>query len=167
MPVWLQVASIVFGIIGTLFGIFGSIFGISAYSNERMKHKAELKNHQEDVEREKLEKMEKEQYLKDLRDIIREENTPLREDIAEIKHCLTLNTKGTVTMLRMDMKESLESLSDKGFASSSDIANWKELYNVYKELGGNHFAEYVDAWKKEVEDLPPKKKTKRRLAEKK
>ena len=163
MPLWLTIVIAVLGLIGTVLGIFG----FSAYINERMKHKAELRNRQEDARREELEQMEKEQYLKSLRAIIREENAPLREDIAEIKHCLTLNTKGTVTMLRMDMKESLDSLNDKGFASSSDVANWKELYNVYKELGGNHFIEYVDAWKKEVEDLPPKKKSKKRLVEKK
>jgi len=163
MPLWLTIVIAVLGLIGTVLGIFG----FSAYINERMKHKAELRNRQEDARREELEQMEKEQYLKSLRAIIREENAPLREDIAEIKHCLALNTKGTVTMLRMDMKESLDSLNDKGFASSSDVANWKELYNVYKELGGNHFIEYVDAWKKEVEDLPPKKKSKKRLVEKK
>ena len=163
MPLWLTIVIAVLGLIGTVLGIFG----FSAYINERMKHKAELRNRQEDARREELEQMEKEQYLKSLRAIIREENAPLRDDIAEIKHCLALNTKGTVTMLRMDMKESLDSLNDKGFASSSDVANWKELYNVYKELGGNHFIEYVDAWKKEVEDLPPKKKSKKRLVEKK
>lgn len=163
MPVWLTIIIAVLGLIGTILGIFG----FSAYINERMKHKAELKNQQEDAQREELERMEKEQYLKSLREIIREENAPLRQDIAEIKHCLALNTKGTVTMLRMDMKETLDSLNEKGFASSSDVANWKELYKVYGELGGNHFAEYVDAWKKELEDLPPKKKTRKKLNENK
>ena len=161
MPLWLTIIIAVLGLVGTILGIFG----FSAYINERMKHKAELRNHQEDLEREELERMEKESYLKSLREVIREENAPLRADIAEIKHCLALNTKGTVTMLRMDMKESLDALNDKGFASSSDVANWKELYKVYGELGGNHFAEYVDAWKKELEDLPPKKKSRRRLVE--
>jgi len=32
-----------------------------------------------------------------------------------------------------------------------------ELYNTYKSLGGNHFKEYVNAWKQELEDLPLQK----------
>lgn len=36
-----------------------------------------------------------------------------------------------------------------------------ELYTTYGRLGGNHFREYIDQWKEEVNDLPlePKKKT--------
>lgn len=161
MPLWLQIASVVFGIIGTIFGIFG----ISTYISERMKHKAARRNQQEDAEAEELEQMRQEHYLNSLRTIIREENASIKADIAEIKSNLALNTKGTVTILRNDMKKSLDACKDKGYASSSDIANWKELYNVYGELGGNHFAEFVDAWKKELESLPPKKKTKKRLVE--
>ena len=38
-----------------------------------------------------------------------------------------------------------------------------ELYNTYAKLGGNHFKEYVDAWKQELDELPLKKKTTRRI----
>lgn len=161
MPLWLQIASVVFGIIGTIFGIFG----ISTYISERMKHKAARRNQQEDAEAEELEQMRQEHYLNSLRTIIREENATIKSDIAGIKSNLALNTEGTVTMLRNDMKKSLDFCKEKGFASSSDIANWKELYRVYGKLGGNHFKEYVDAWKRELEALPPQKKSKKKLVE--
>lgn len=35
-----------------------------------------------------------------------------------------------------------------------------ELYNTYSSLGGNHFREYVDAWRREMEELPIHKPTK-------
>lgn len=161
IPLWLQIVIAVFGLIGTVFGICG----LTAYINERMKHKASRLNQLEDARAEEIEQMRQEHYLNSLRSIIREENASIKADISEIKSNLALNTKGTVTILRNDMKKSLDVCKEKGFASSSDIANWKELYKVYGELGGNHFAEFVDAWKKELESLPPQKKSKKKLVE--
>jgi hypothetical protein len=52
------------------------------------------------------------------------------------------------------MKKSLDYCKRQGFAGASDRANWHELYNTYKKLGGNHFKEFVDAWKEEFDALP-------------
>ena len=164
MPIWLQIIIAIFGLIGTIFGIFG----FSAYISERMKHKATRRNMMEDAQEEELEQMRQEQYLKSLRMVIQEEIAPLKADMEDIKTNLALNTKGTVTILRNDMKKSLDYCKNKGSVSASDIANWNELYNTYGELGGNHFKEYVDAWKKELNALPPeieKKKGKKVLVE--
>lgn len=172
MPVWVQIVSLIVGIIGGILGIFG----ITAYIGERMKHKAALRNQREDAEARALEEMRETQRLNQLRAIIREENADLKADMAEIKHNLALNTKGTVTILRNDMKKSLDYCKNKGSVSSSDVANWNELYNVYGELGGNHFREFVDVWKRELNDIPTeieleakkeakKKATKKRLVE--
>ena len=93
---------------------------------------------------------------------------PVAKEVCEIKSNLTLNTEGTVTLLRNDMKKALDWYKDKGYATSNDKASWMELYNTYARLGGNHFREYVDGWKQEVRDLPTeKKKTKQKLNEKK
>lgn len=86
---------------------------------------------------------------------------PIAQDVSLIKTNLALNTEGTVTILRNDMKKSLDFCKDRGFATSSDKANWKELYNTYGKLGGNHFQEYVNQWKQEMEDIPAKKKSTR------
>jgi hypothetical protein len=57
-------------------------------------------------------------------------------------------------MLRDRMKAILDECRAAGYATTSTVANWHELYNTYKTLGGNHFREYVDAWKQELESLP-------------
>ena len=163
MPIWLQIVSIIAGIIGTLLGIFG----ISAYINERMKHKAAKRNLADD----EIEQLKEEKRLNALRAVIREENASIKDDISSIKDNLALNTKGTVTILRNDMKKSLDYCKKQGFVSRSDKINWNELYNTYGELGGNHFKEFVNGWKEELEDLPieehkkPAKRTKKVLVE--
>lgn len=94
--------------------------------------------------------------------------TPIANDISLIKSNLALNTEGTVTILRNDMKKALDVCKDKGFATVNDKAAWTELYNTYGRLGGNHFKEYVDGWKEEMKDLPSeKKRTRQKLNESK
>lgn len=152
MPVWLQIISVIAGIVGTLLGIFG----ISAYISERMKHKATRKNQEED----EIAELKHQKHLEELRAIIREENKDIKDDISSIKDNLALNTKGTVTILRNDMKKSLDYCKKQGYVSRSDKINWNELYRTYGELGGNHFKEFVNGWKEELEDLPVEEKVK-------
>lgn len=64
------------------------------------------------------------------------------------------NTIGTVTLLRETMKQARDYYMTRGYASASDVASWNELYSTYSKLGGNHFKEYVDAWKTDVNNLP-------------
>ena len=138
-----------------------ALFGVGIYFADRAKYKAGKKNRKEQ-EREEAEQKRRDDTL---RQIIREENKPLDDkidnlvlDTKEIKDDLAANTKGTVTILRNDMKKSLDFCKNKGYASASDRANWHELYNTYGELGGNHFKEFVDAWKEELDSLPSKPK---------
>jgi len=160
----LETAQLISIIVTAVIAILG-VFGVSIYFAERAKHKAGRKNRKE-LEKEEAEKKEAEQkealkqqqYENALRAIIREENASLKADTKEIKKDLADNTKGTVTILRNDMKKSLDYCKKQGFASASDRANWHELYNTYGELGGNHFKEFVDAWKDELEALPLKPK---------
>lgn len=97
--------------------------------------------------------------------------TPIAADVASIKSNLSLNTEGTVTLLRNDMKKALDFYKeDKGYATTNDKAAWMELYNTYSKLGGNHFKEYVNGWKQEIQNLPPepkKKKSRQKLNESK
>lgn len=158
MPVWLQIISVIAGIVGTLLGIFG----ISAYINERMKHKATRKNQEED----EIAELKHQKHLEELRAIIREENRDIKDDIASIKDNLALNTKGTVTILRNDMKKSLDYCKRQGYVSRSDKINWNELYSTYGELGGNHFKEFVNGWKEELEELPVEEKVKTKRTKK-
>ena len=158
MPVWLQIVSVIAGIVGTLLGIFG----ISAYINERMKHKATRKNQEED----EIAELKHQKHLEELRAVIREENASIKDDISSIKDNLAVNTKGTVTILRNDMKKSLDYCKKQGYVSRSDKINWNELYSTYGELGGNHFKEFVNGWKEELEELPVEEKVKTKRTKK-
>ena len=166
MPVWLQVIIAIFGLVGTILGIFG----ISAYINERMKHKATRRNQEEDLREAEIAELKHQKHLEELRAVIREENAGIKADIETIKINLELNTKGTVTILRNDMKKSLDYFKAQGYMSHSDKTNWRELYNTYGELGGNHFREFVNGWRDELEDIPtekPKRTTRKKLNENK
>ncbi len=157
MPDWLTIMIAVIGLIGTVLGVLG----VSGYLGERARHRAEKKNKQEDKTEEEIRAAE-DQRLKDtVRGVFQEENKSINAkldnitaEVEEIKSDLADNTNGTVTLLRNDMKKLLDSCRKQGYASTSDKANWHELYNTYKNLGGNHFKEYVDAWKEEFDDLP-------------
>ena len=133
------------------------LFGVGVYFTERARHKAGKKNQKEDDE----EARKKAAYKEELRTVIREENKPLEnkiekldKNVVEMKGDLANNTVGTVTLLRDRMKAILDDCRDKGYASPSTKANWHELYTTYGNLGGNHFKEYVDQWKKTLDDLP-------------
>ena len=119
---WYEVLILILGIITSIFGILG----ISAYVSERMKHKANRVNIREDqreAQREQeiaqLEEARHERYKQELREIIREETDGLKKDIAQIKSNLALNTEGTVTILRNDMKKALDYCNQKGYASGT------------------------------------------------
>ena len=160
----LEIAQLISIILAGVISLAG-LFGVTVYFAERARHKAGKKNRKElereakqKEEQDKLDALKQQQYENSLRSIIREENASLKADTKEIKKDLADNTKGTVTILRNDMKKSLDYCKKQGFASASDRANWHELYNTYGELGGNHFKEFVDAWKDELEALPLKPK---------
>lgn len=157
MPDWLTIVIAVTGLVGTVLGVLG----ISGYLGERAKHKAERRNRQEDQTEAELQAAADQRLKDNIRGVFQEEVVPITvkldnitSEIEEIKIDLAANTVGTVTMLRDRMKAILDECREAGYATASTIANWHELYNTYKSLGGNHFREYVDAWKQELEDLP-------------
>lgn len=157
MPLWLEIVIAVVGLLGTILGVLG----ISGYLAERGKFKAKRANERE-LAREQEEEERKQQRLTDsIRTVFREESKPINDkienifsEINEIKVDLAANTTGTVTMLRDRMKAILDLCREDGYASASTKANWHELYKTYRDLGGNHFLEYVNAWKEEMDDLP-------------
>ena len=123
MPTWL---TIVIAVSSALLGIGGGI-GLSTYMSERMKHRAIRNNLKEDKKLEELENARQEANLKQLTSaveaVVLPLFAPLSKDVAEIKKDLQNNTKGTVTILRNDMKKSLDYCKRQGYASASDRAN--------------------------------------------
>ena len=157
MEPWLEITIAIVGLLGTVLGVLG----VSGYLGERARHKAEKQNKKEDQQEEQLQKAADDKLRDTVRGVFQEEVSPINGkldnitiEIEAIKSNLADNTIGTVTMLRDRMKAILDECRKDGYASTSTKANWHELYNTYKTLGGNHFREYVDAWKEELEALP-------------
>jgi len=142
MITWLEVVTIIISTL-TLLG-----FGVVMKQYWEDKHARKVQNSEEVKQRAKTEKQE------ETREVFREEMAPLIQTIDQIKAMVIVTSAGTVTLLRDRMKTSLGFCKKQKWASSSDKANWIELYNTYKTMGGNHFREYVDQWKQQMEMLP-------------
>ena len=111
------------------------------------------------LDKNKKEKEEKEQKI--ISDIVDKSMETVKKDIAQIntkldgiKTDLDANKSATVTGLRTDLMILRDRFRDQGFASRNDKAAWEQLYKEYARFGGNHFKEYVNQWKDEIEELP-------------
>ena len=151
MPEWLSI----------LLGILGSLGILSATG--KFIFDAAVKRTKMQIE--KIQAYDEQEQTKHLRTIIKDELQPVREDVsdirsdmAEVKEQLALDKEATVVQLRTTMKSKRDEFCSQSYVESSDKSNWVELYNRYKDMGGNHFAEYVNGWKQDVENLPVKNK---------
>lgn len=151
MTEWL---SILLGILGSL----GILSAVGKFIFDAVVRRTE-------TQVEKIQAYDEQEQIKYLRTIIKDELQPLREDvsdirldISEVKKQLTLDKEATVVQLRTTMKSKRDEFCSQGYVESSDKSNWIELYNRYRDMGGNHFAEYVDGWKQDIENLPVKNK---------
>lgn len=149
------------GWLSILLGILGSLGILSAIG--KFIFDAVVRRTQTQVE--KIQAYDEQEQIKYLRTIIKDELQPLREDvsdirldISEVKKQLTLDKEATVVQLRTTMKSKRDEFCSQCYVESSDKSNWIELYNRYRDMGGNHFAEYVDGWKQDIENLPVKSK---------
>ena len=154
MPEWL---SILLGILGSL-GILSAAGKFIFFSSVK-RTKTQI---------EKIQAYDEQEQTKHLRTIIKDELRPVREnvsdirsDIAEVKKQLALDKEATIVQLRTTMKSKRDEFCFQGYVESSDKSNWIELYNRYRDMGGNHFAEYVDGWKRDVETKTIKNKFKK------
>lgn len=151
MPEWLSI----------LLGILGSLGILSATG--KFIFDAAVKRTKMQIE--KIHAYDEQEQTEHLRTIIKDELRPVREDvsdirldISEVKKQLTLDKEATVVQLRTTMKSKRDEFCSQGYVESTDKSNWIELYNRYRDMGGNHFAEYVNGWKQDVENLPVKNK---------
>lgn len=98
----------------------------------------------------------KEERKEEIREVLREEIKPIQKTLQEISDNTKRLQESMVTIDRIVMKLTLDSYREQGYASASDRAAWNELYNDYRDLGGNHFREYVNEWKRALDALPIK-----------
>ena len=148
----------VISIIGVVVSVL-TLFGLGVVMKHFWddKHEAKKASRTEEKERAKKERQE------EIREVIQEELKPLKEEVASVKEGVDNLQKGVarlqssvVTIDRIIMKITLDGYKQQGYASASDRAAWKETYDDYKDLGGNHFKEYVDEWKNILDNLPKK-----------
>lgn len=86
---------------------------------------------------------------------------PLKKELADVKAVVELDKEATVVSIRSTLKARRDAYMSQGYADIGDKATWNELYEKYGNLGGNHFHEYVDLWKEDVNNLPESKKSKK------
>lgn len=140
MPVWLQIIIAIVGALGTICGILG----ISSYVSERQKHKAQKKNEDEDraeqqriQDEEKLEKMRHDEYINELREIIRSEISPIAEDLDKIQEDLQLVKRGVQVTCRNDLEDIADKAQKQKFLSAYDKQRFESAYQSYHSLGKN------------------------------
>ena len=80
----------------------------------------------------------------------------LKDEVEKLSAKVDRLQHSMVTVDRIMMKMTLDMYEGQGYASASDRAAWNELFKDYKDLGGNHFREYVNEWKRSLEALPNK-----------
>lgn len=128
-----------------------------------MKNFWDDKHQQALVDREEEKIKAKKERQNEIREVIQEEIEPLKDAITDIGKKVDDVQKDArklrfsmVTIDRIVMKIALDGYERQGYTSASDRAAWKELYDNYEGLGGNHFKEYVGEWKIRLEALPKK-----------
>lgn len=165
LPTWLQIIIAIFGLIGTVLGILG----ITAYISERMKHKAQRRNQQEDKELSDIENFKHQHYLNELRSIIKEENqisvAPIIADVSRIQSQIKILADGSTDMLRERILSTYYKCMEKGYRTQYDYENVDHMHKDYIGLGGNSFVETCVAKIKALpseEEFKAKKKTTRK-----
>lgn len=112
-------------------------------------------------QREKKEDMKQAKILAQRDESMQKALKPVEEKIDhrfdKIENSLELDKRATIVSLRANMKRLRDVYKKQGYADAGDKGIWNELYARYKDMGGNHFKEYVDQWKNEVNDLPDSK----------
>lgn len=108
--------------IGALIISILTLCGFGVYMSLNTKKRFERK----EAEKASIEKAKADENNKKLMDLISkaldDRFAPVISDLSSISANLDLNTQGTVTLLRNDMKKALDSYKIKGFASSTDKA---------------------------------------------
>lgn len=146
MPLWL-----------TLFLALGGSALITLIVNTIWRHSAakiakikELEKKAEEAAQREAEIKRQQEWEQKVLDLI----DPLAKKLDQIQEEIKINKSATTTSLRTDLMLLRDRHVDLGYATGSDKAAWNQLYKDYSDLGGNHFAEYVDQWKEEVNNLP-------------
>lgn len=163
LPAWLITIISLAGstVITTIVGL------VIKHSFTKWMNKKEVIQLKRDAEHEELEELREQKRLEEEGRHREERKTdvlesvgnllkPLGQKIDSIEGILTQDKESTIVNIRITMKKLRDDYIQQGFATSADKATWNELYTCYKRMGGNHFKEFVDQWKIDVDNLPNK-----------
>lgn len=84
---------------------------------------------------------DKEQDLKDIKNIINEAMDPLNNEITAINKKLDRVSEGTQASLRTDILKIYKECAHKGYRNLTDSENFEDMYRAYHKLGGNSFVD--------------------------
>lgn len=93
----------------------------------------------------------------EMREVIKEEIDPLKEDVARIEENTKESLEADVLALRCNMKAIMERVKKQGYSDIGDKSTMKQLRTKYEKLGGNEFKNFVDHWCDIVANLPDEK----------
>lgn len=161
LPAWAStlIMAAVSCVITTIIG-FCIKYSIQKKIDERSRLTAEneeLKHKQRKAER----KAEMKEIVDEALKPIDERLDDVEEKLNSVDNTLYLDKKATITQIRVTMMGLHDRYMKEGYVGEHEKQTWLELYQNYKALGGNHFREYVDGLKKDVEELPSEKPVKR------
>lgn len=140
-----QIISLIISVLSLCgFGYLATSF----WQDRREKRRCRSKENQE---------REKREHQEQIREVVEQVLAPMKKSLETISEEMRVNKIATVATLRSDMKTLRDHYLRQGFADSGDKATWIELFEDYKAMGGNHFKEYVNQWRVDVESLPSQK----------
>lgn len=162
---------IVISILGVIISLL-TLCGIGVVMKHFWDDKYEEKKANTAEKKEKAKKERQEEIREVFTAEIRKELTPVHDELKSMSQSLNgidttirLLKESVIALDRIVMKMNLDLYKDHGYVNSSDRAAWNELFHNYSNLGGNHFKEYVDEWRKILEGLPTKEEVKAEKAE--
>ena len=98
------------------------------------------------VENSKKNKERKKQELQDnIREVVKDEISPLEQKVDNIANTLKLVEDGTLSTLRSDILKNYYDCVKKRHRNDDDYTNIHKLYQSYKNLNGNSFVKDVIA----------------------
>lgn len=78
------------------------------------------------------------------------------EKFNSIETQLKMQAKGVVTLLRDSLKIKRDMYISKGFVTPTEKSLWKEELEEYRNLGGNHWKQFMSTWEEQVNNLEVK-----------
>lgn len=122
---WYQIIPIVLSVL-TFFGL-GSFFSLLI----KERHERRLAQSQQERDRLKREKQE------EMREVIREEIRPLKEDFAKLKEVDEIQKKSIQAILRDRLYDLASKAAKHEYTTINERVNFENLYTQYHQLGKN------------------------------